>query len=471
MSEAIKRGNIIGIALALTFAVCAFVVPPETIGMDDLGFKTLCVLAITLALMISETMPTVITCFLCICLMYMFGAVSSMTGALSGFTNTTAFFVLASFALSKAITKTPLSNRMLIAMVNLFGKNVNMLLLAFMAAAAILSAFMSNVATAAIFTAIALDFLKIYPDENERRKAGRSFMIGLAIAATIGGMATPAGSSLNILALDLLYQYAEIRVTFLQWMVFGIPLTVAALPFTWLLLTKVYKIPSLEKESLNSYADRLKSSVPSKKSFDEKYVIIVILLMFILWISSSWVPKLDITLVATIGCILMFIPKIEILTFKEYINSISWTPYIVIATMVMVGKTLVTNGVTAWLVAMIFPETMSMGLFGMVFIVSIMVFALMVIIPSAPAIISILSAPLAALSVTLGASPLIFMIPLGMLAGNCIMFPFDTVPAITYASGYYTMGELPKVSAPVQVFLALAAAVWLPIAFKITGFI
>jgi sodium-dependent dicarboxylate transporter 2/3/5 len=239
MSEKLSRGNVIGIIFALIFAVCTFVVPPETIGLDAMGMKTLGVLLITIALLISETMPTIITCFLCICLMYLFGAVPNMAGALSGFTNTTSFFVLVSFALSKAVTKVPLSNRLLVKMVMSFGKNADMILLAFMSTAAILSGFMANVATTAIFMAIALDFLKIYKDDGSRRSAGRSFMIGLAIAATIGGMLTPAGSSLNILALDLLQEHSGIRITFLQWMLCGIPITLVSVPFAWLLLTSV----------------------------------------------------------------------------------------------------------------------------------------------------------------------------------------------------------------------------------------
>lgn len=470
-SGTLTKGNIVGIALALVFAVCTFVLPPESIGLDNMGLKTLGVLAITIALLISETMPTTITCFLCICLMYMFGAVSNMTAALSGFTNTTSFFVLVSFALSKAVTKMPLSNRLLISMVRIFGKSADLLLLAFMSAAAIISAFMANVATTAIFMAIALDFLNIYKDENDRKKAGRSFMIGLAIAATIGGVATPAGSSLNILALDLLHQSTGIRVTFLQWMLCGIPIALLSVPFTWIMLTKVFKIAPLDETVIKEYSNRLKASVPDKIDSKEKYVIVVILLMFILWISSSWFPKLDITLVATLGCILLFIPKYEILTFKEYMSSVAWTPYIVIATMVMVGKQLVSSGVTKWLVAMIFPDALNMGLFGMTFIVSIIIFALMVIIPSAPAIISLLAVPLVALAVKLGVTPVLFLLPLGMLASNCILFPFDTVPAITYASGLYTMRDLPKISAPVQVFLALVTAIWMPIALRILGYI
>lgn len=469
MDETLKRGNIIGIVMVLIFLVCIFVVPPETIGLDMIGFRTLGVLGITLALLISETMPIVITCFLCICLMFLFGAVPTMNSALSGFTNTTSFFVLVSFALTKAVTKMPLSNRLLLLMIKLFGKNVDTLLLAFMVTTAILSAFMSNIATTAIFTAIVLDLLRIYKDENNRRLAGRSFMIGLVIASTLGGMLTPAGTSVNLLAIELLEQHTGIRVTFLQWMLYGVPITIVSLPFTWLLLTRAFKIPALEAPAIADFEEQLNESIPKKIAFKEKYVLVVIMIMFTLWVLSSWYPKLDITFVAAIGSILMFIPKFEILTFKEYISSISWIPYIVIATMVMVGKTLGTNGVTDWLVNLVFPKALEAGPFSMLLIVGLIIFALMIIVPSAPAIVSILAAPLVALASATGVNPVLFLVPLGLLGAQTIIFPFDSVPSITYATGYYTMIDLPKISGPVQVYLALVTAAWMPLALKLLG--
>ena len=70
-----------------------------------------------------------------------------------------------------------------------------------------------------------------------------------------------------------------------------------------------------------------------------------------------------------------------------------------------------------------------------------------------------------------GLSPILFLLPLGMCAGNCIIFPFDTVPAITYAPGYYKMGDLPKVSIPVQLFIAVVMGLWVPAAAALVGLV
>ncbi len=459
----------IGLGLSVLFGILSFVLPYEALGLpSEVALRTVGVLAITLSLLLTETFATPITCFICIALMYLFGAVPSFGAALSGFTNTTSFFVIVSFALSAAITKVPLGNRLLFSMMRLFGKNIKMILLAFMFTICILSAFISNVATAAIFVAVAVKFLDIYDDEADAKQAGKIFMIRIAISATLGGMATPAGSSLNLLIIEFVQEFADTRITFLQWMVCGTPAAFACTLFTWFIATRVFRMPELSASTISAYRDNLRAeSIPAKMDAREVYVLGVIVLMFVFWIASSWVPFFDITMVATVGCVLMFLPHIEILTYKEYLKSINWTPY----TMIMLGQYLVKNEVTVWLCGLIFPESLAMGAIIAVFIVSLIVFVLMVIIPSAPAIINLLAAPLATLATVSGLSPILFLLPLGMCAGNCIIFPFDTVPASTYAPGYYKMGDLPKVSIPVQLFNAVVMGLWVPAAAALVGLV
>lgn len=89
-------------------------------------------------------------------------------------------------------------------MMKIFGRSMKGILLAFMVTIATLSAFISNVATAAIFVAICISFLDIYgDDEDAKKQAGKVFMVCIAISATVGGMITPAGSSLNLLGINL----------------------------------------------------------------------------------------------------------------------------------------------------------------------------------------------------------------------------------------------------------------------------
>ena len=459
----LKPKAIAGLSISVVLAILTFVIQPDMIGMEDVkGVRTLGVLLITIVLLMTETFAIPVTCFICIAFMYLFGATDKFSATLAGFTNTTSFFVIVSYALSIAITKMPIGNRILFFMMKIFGRSMKGILLAFMVTIATLSAFISNVATAAIFVAICISFLDIYGDDEDAKKQ----------AGTVGGMITPAGSSLNLLGINLIESLAGIRVTFLQWIVLGAPLGYLSVIIAWFIASRMFKLPELDITAIVAYRDNLKEeSIPDKMSFKEKYTLLIVFLMFALWIASSWFPFWDVTLVATIGCILMFIPGIQVLTYKEYIKGVNWTPYIVISTFIMAGQMLVANKVTVWLCTFVLPSSLDIPIPLAVMVVSAIIFVIMVIVPSAPAIINLLASPFAALAVASGMSPLFLMLPLSMYAGCVIIFPFDVVPSITYAAGYYGMTDLPKVSIILEIAMCIMAGIWIPIALGLVGLV
>ena len=191
-----------------------------------------------------------------------------------------------------------------------------------MLCAALLSSIMSNVATTAVLVSVVLNFLNVYHDQTERRRSGKAFMIGLPIASMIGGMMTPAGSPLNMLGIDFL-ESAGIRISFIQWMGIGIPVALVSLLAAWKITMAVFKPTEIDPDCIKNYIQTL--DIPDKLTFKEKYVGIVISALFILWVLSSWFPVLNITVVGMIGFAFLFIPGVEIFTWKDYCRCVSWT--------------------------------------------------------------------------------------------------------------------------------------------------
>jgi sodium-dependent dicarboxylate transporter 2/3/5 len=332
---------------------------------------------------------------------------------------------------------------------------------------ALVSSVISNVAATAVFIAIVLGFLQIYKREEDRRQTGKSFMIALPVAAMIGGMITPAGSSLNLITLGFLEQLTGATVTFLEWMVIGIPVTLIILPFAWFFILKVYPVVEIPEKDIMNYVDNL--DVPNKMSSKESYVLVLMLAMLTLWILSSWYPIFNITVVSIIGFALLFIPGFEILTWDEFLSSVSWPAFFLVGSIITIGGALIANGVSQWLVTSFFPETLNLPTLGIGFIAAIIVFVMLIIVPVAPALIPLLSAPFVGLAVSGGVSPVFLMMILGLAVSNCYLLPLDTVPLLTYMTGYYKMQDMPKATAPIQIALAVVLAVWVPIALKILG--
>ena len=453
-----KKPQIIGAALSLSvLAGMQFV--PESIGLSRAGINTLGVLIAVILALVLEPLPLGITCLLAIPLMVIFGTVPDISTALSGYTNHILFFVLVSFGISEAIAKVPLSGRLLAMLIRIFGTRTKNILLAFMLCAGLMSSIMSNVATTAVLVSVVMNFLKVYQDERERRRSAKAFMIGLPIASMIGGMMTPAGSPLNILGMDFLAE-AGIRISFVEWMAIGIPVALAVLFAAWKIILKVFRPAEIEPERINEYIDSL--DIPPVLSSKEKYVGIVVLCMFVLWILSSWFPALNITVVGMVGFAFLFIPGRQVLDWREFTRTMSWSSFFLIGTMMSMGNALTSNGVSEWLVDLFFGDSIGFPPPLIEGMICLAVFLLLIPIPIGPALITMLGSPFLALADAWGVSPALLIMPLVICASCCFLLPLDTVPLLTYSTGYYKMTDMPKVSVAIQLIIVVCVALWVP---------
>jgi sodium-dependent dicarboxylate transporter 2/3/5 len=111
------------------------------------------------------------------------------------------------------------------------------LLVLVMAATAALSMWMSNIAAAAMMLAA----LRPHLDRSERTEPfRRALLLGVAMAANLGGIATPIGSGPNGIAVASLEAWA--RVTFIQWLVFAVPLMAGMLVLAYVLIARAHDV-------------------------------------------------------------------------------------------------------------------------------------------------------------------------------------------------------------------------------------
>ena len=462
-----KKTKIVGAILSLA-VLSGMMFVPESIGLSRQGISTLGVLIALIIALVTEPLELGISCMLAVALMVVFGVYPSVSGALSGYTNHILFFVLVSFGLSEAISTVPLSKRLLIKLVRIFGAKSERVLLALMLCAAVMSSVMSNVATTAVLISVVLDFLKIYSNEEDRKLTAKAYMIGLPLASMLGGMITPAGSPLNMLGIEFLNQ-AGIRVGFVQWMAIGTPIAVVMIFVTWFLIIKIFKPVPIQEESTWKYLESL--NIPKKFSFQEKYVTVIVAAMFTCWVLSSWYPVLTITVVGTIFMTFFFLPKVGGCPGKKYTQCVSWGSYFLIGTMMSLGGAITANGVSEWLVKILFPAEMHLPLIAITFIMAVAVFLLLIPLPIGPALISSLGASFIVLAEQRGISPVLMIMVLVLCAANCFLLPLDTVQLLTYATGTYKMTDMPKVSVWVQLCIAVCVAVWVPVSLGILGYL
>jgi len=458
------KKQIIGIAGAVAALTISMFLPPMG-EITQVGMRTIGMLAAFLILLVLEALPVLIVCLMSCALMPILGIVPSFAKALTGYSTPIVFFILASFGIAAALTTIPLSRRMLRILLKSFGKNVGQVLLSLMATCAFLSSIVSNVPTCAIFMAISLDFLELYENEADRRRTARAFMIAIPVASMIGGMMTPAGSSINLLAMAQLEQHAGMTVSFVGWMLAGIPITLVMLPLSWWLMCRIYKPAPVTEAQVRKFVAEM--DIPDKMEPKEIKVCVITVIMLILWIASSWVPGINVMVVAMLGCCAMFLPGIEVLNVETFVRRNSWDAFFLVGSVVSIANAVIDNGVSAAIANALPAMNVSTPL--LLAFAGALLFVTLIIIPNATALIPIMAAPLISICTNAGVNPALMMLCAGLCAANCYLLPLDTVPLITYAKGYYSMTDMAKSTVFLQIAMVILSALWLPIIAPILG--
>ena len=461
-----KKKQIAGMVLAVAALVASRVIPPFG-GLSQAGVWTVGMLCAFLLMLVTEALPVVVTSLVFCGLMPLLGVTKNLGAALVGYSQPIVFFTLASFGIAAAITTIPLSKRILRALLRRSGKSIESVLLAMMICCAVVSSIVSNVPTCAIFMAISLDLIRLYPDKKDQKRTGRLFMIGIPVASMIGGMMTPAGSSINLLAIAQLEQLTGTTVTFVQWMCAGIPLTAVMIPLAWKIMCLVYHPAPITAEEIKRFVDGM--DIPPRMGKKEIQVLLIIGTMLVLWILSSWIPAISVMVVAILGCCFMFLPGISVLDLDVFLRENSWDAFFLVGTVLSISTAMITNGVSDRIAAAV--PAMNVSAFVLIAFTAALIFLSLLLIPVATSMIPIMAPPLVAMAAGAGVSPALLVMTAALCAGNCYLLPLDTVPLITYSKGYYSMSDMARSTAFLQIAMILLAALWLPVVGKLFGLV
>ncbi len=181
--------------------------------------------------------------------------------------------LLGGLMLSTAMASSSAHRRLALTMVNFFGGTSNRrLVFGFMAASAVLSMWISNTATTLMMLPVALAVL----EKSSDRSLSVPLLLGIAYAASVGGIGTPIGTPPNLVFSDIYFRNTGVEISFLTWMSWAIPVVVIFVPIIGLYLTR-----------------RLRGSggfsMPEvgKWSSHEVRVLVVFLLTAIAWMTRS----------------------------------------------------------------------------------------------------------------------------------------------------------------------------------------
>lgn len=433
----------------------------------------------------TEAIPVPATAFMPI-IAFPFLGVSSVGETTSSYASPIIYLFLGAFILALAVERWHLHKRIALIILSYSGTNGKRLIAGFMLVAALLSMWMTNTSTTMMLMPIALSVAKVIADNNQhlseqrRQSFQTAMLLGLAYAATIGGMATLVGTPPNALLAAFLNEHYDIKITFASWMLVGVPLMLCMLPIAWYSLTHwSFKVDIPASPSVNEHLSRLRSEL-GVMTQAEKRVALVFLLVIVCWILRRPLSSLldisflsDTGIVMTAALILFVLPsgnkeQAQIIIW-ENVSRLPWGVLILFGGGLSLAAAVSSSGLAAWLGGHLSYLDV-FGIFALVIAATALVIFLTELTSNLATTATFLPV-VAAVALELGVSPLLLCIPITLAASCAFMLPVATAPnAIVFASGLIKIPQMVKAGLLLNVIglvILSIIAVWLaPVVFS-----
>ncbi len=428
------------------------------------GMAALGVMAFALVLWITEALPFHITGLMALIFLTLLKVGKYKEIISTGFGNDIVVFFIGVLVITAFITKSGLGKRISAVILSITGNSTKAILFGFLAAGVILSMWITDMAVAAMLMPLARAILQEEGCKPKESNFGKALMISVAWGALIGGIGTPAGTGANPIALQFLANMAGIRLSFLDWMVYGVPSALLILPVAWLVLLMFFP-PEMKnlKVSKAQLKAELKAMPPMNR--EEKITLFVFAFTIIIWIATPLLEGplgmvIEISMPALLAACLFFMPGMSKAKWKEIEGEIDWAGILLIVSGISLGTYLYKTGVAEWLAITLLGRIGDVPLFLQLFLVTLGVCLLKVVFSSN----SVTATILIPLIIGLGKATGIDVTGITLAAGLTTSLAFilvTTTPTnvIPFNTGYFSIKDMAKAGLVLTVGASLVIAV------------
>lgn len=425
-------GPVIGLA-------CALLPPAWGLSIEA---QRVAGLAVWMALWwASEAAPIAATSLLPLVFLPILG-VADERAAAGPYANPIVLFLLGGFIVALGVERWGLHARVAFSIVARFGARPRAIVAGFMLAAALISMWISNTATALMLAPIAISLAQA---SGGGRGLAQALMLGLAWAATIGGLATPVGTPTNLIAMAWLQETQGVRIAFSDWVAVGLPATAMILPAAWLAATWGLGREKVADNAQSIARQAAQALGPMRQP--EIRLSLVFLLVAGAWVLGEPLRALGLGItdmgVAIAGALAMLLvpagggEERPLLTWDEAVKA-PWEVVLLFGGGLSLAAAMQSSGLATWL---------GQGLVGLggapplllALVVTGLVIALTEFMSNVAAI-TLLLPILGALAQGAGLNPIVLVVPAAIASSCGFMMPAGTGPnAVAYGSGAVRM--------------------------------
>ncbi len=450
------------------FTIMIFLPPPD--GMAQTAWYVAAVTVLLAYWWSSEALPVPVTSLLPIVLFPAFG-IATIGEATAPYAAPTILLLLGGFIMATGLAKWNLHRRIALNVLVRVGNNPTALIGGFMAVTAMISMWISNTASTLMMIPIAISLASEIVPERTPKTMGfvLCIILGIAYGANIGGFGTPIGTPPNLLVIAFMADNYGIEVSFLSWMMFGIPATIIMLPIACFVLTKLAHPFDLSENSVAQDVLQQKLDDMGAISVPEKRMAMAFAFVAFMWVFRTPIQKeLEILLwltdaqIAVGGAVMMFMipsgsgdPKNSKLLDWETANTLPWGVLLLFGGGLSLAAAVKATGLAIW----VGSEMGAIGTLDLVFIVLILTTLVVFLteLTSNTATVATLLPILGALAVATGIDPMMLFVPVAISASCAFMLPVATGPnAVVFSSGQVTIPQMASAGFKINLFAIFA---------------
>jgi sodium-dependent dicarboxylate transporter 2/3/5 len=448
---------------------------PQPPGLGSAGHATLAVTTWMAAWWLTVAVALPVTALLPLALFPILGIADPETTA-APYANPIIFLFLGGFLLAAAIERWGLHRRLALGVIARTGTGPRRVVAGFMVVTAFISMWVSNTATAAMMLPIAVAVLKLAEERPGASEFGTALMLGIAYAASIGGVATLVGTPPNAIFAANAGELAGRPVGFAEWMLVGLPLSVVMLAIAWATLCLLKS--RLPRGPLPRMAEALarQRAAMGPWSAGERGTAIVFALTALAWIwrqpkalgpvtvpgIQSLLPAVGDATIAMAAATVLFLTPVRTdsgrapLLDWEHARQIPWGILLLFGGGLTLARQFEETGLTTWLAGHL------AALEGLTPILLVAIVAILFIflteLTSNTATAALAMPVMASVAAATGSPALSLMAAAALASSLAFMLPVGTPPnAIVFASGYIRSSEMAR--AGIWLNVASAAAV------------
>lgn len=458
--------------LAVCIAVAALVLlaPVDATFTPNVRFTAFVGLLMAL-LWLTEAVPMGMTALIPL-IAFPLSGISTMEKAAAPYANSAVFLFMGGFLVASTFERWGLHRRMAFFALRNVGTEPRRIVFAVILVTAFLSMWISNTATTLMMTPIAVAIVGGLGKDGPAARTAEATLLGVAYAASLGGIGTPIGTPTNLIFLGAARELFpnEKVITFAQWMLFGVGYLILLVPVCWAIVVMTARVPKGAAVPL----EQLGIERPGGMSRPEKTALVLCAATALLWmfranidIGRVYIPgwsnlfpvarSINDATVAIAMALLAFLLPVggekRLLEWEEF-KRIPWDVLILFGGGFALADALDASGFSKWAGARLsfvgqWPAVL------MIVVICIVV-TLLSEVASNVATATAMMPIAAALAASIGVHPYFLMIPAVLAASSGFMMPVATAPnTIVYATGLVRVKAMARSGALLDVAAAL----------------